>query len=395
MRGLFCTDLHIYRDINGNYCSTTLTNDLFSRYYTVVDQLTVATRIEQINISYFEAHCEKIDLKGLNIIEVPNLMSPKNFFSLRLNAMEILNEAVKKSDLVFIRGGETGNIVGNICIKNKKPYIFEISGCAWDSFWNHGLDGKLIAPYMEIMVKKLARNASYVIYVTDKWLQKRYPCKCEFVNASNVYLSEMDDEVWVKRSKKIIAKREDDLIIIGTTAAVNVKYKGQEYVIKAIAKLKKNGYKIKYELVGSGNQEYLLSIAKRYKVEEIIDFKGTLTNQEVLKWLDNIDIYAQPSKQEGLPRALVEAMSRGCLAIGSKTAGIPELIDKCYIFNKGKVVQIYKIIKSLVDEKDKNKKLEIAHSNFLKAKKYEINVLNKKREYIYNKYYKLVNKKDF
>lgn len=32
------------------------------------------------------------------------------------------------------------------------------------------------------------------------------------------------------------------------------------------------------------------------------------------------------SHQEGLPRAVVEAMSRGCVAIGTKVGGMPEII---------------------------------------------------------------------
>ena len=56
-------------------------------------------------------------------------------------------------------------------------------------------------------------------------------------------------------------------------------------------------------------------------------FNGVLpSGQPVLNWLDDIDIYVQPSFQEGLPRALVEAMSGGRPAFASTTGGIPELL---------------------------------------------------------------------
>ena len=42
---------------------------------------------------------------------------------------------------------------------------------------------------------------------------------------------------------------------------------------------------------------------------------------------DNIDVFIMPSLQEGLPRSMVEAMSRGCNVIGSRVGGIPELLD--------------------------------------------------------------------
>ena len=48
----------------------------------------------------------------------------------------------------------------------------------------------------------------------------------------------------------------------------------------------------------------------------------------MFSWLDRMDLYLQPSRQEGLPRALIEAMSRGLPAIGSTIAGIHELLEK-------------------------------------------------------------------
>ena len=57
----------------------------------------------------------------------------------------------------------------------------------------------------------------------------------------------------------------------------------------------------------------------------------------MLQWLDHIDVYLQPSFKEGLPRALVEAMSRGCPAIGSRCAGIPELLPQDCLIEPGEV----------------------------------------------------------
>ena len=158
--------------------------------------------------------------------------------------------------------------------------------------------------------------------------------------------------------------------------------KGQEYIIKAISKLNKQGHNFEYELVGAGDNSYLKNLAIRYGIEDKVRFKGLLLHDEVITWLDSIDIYAQPSKQEGLPRALIEALSRGCPCIGSTTAGIPELLQKENIFRSGNINEICLTLERII----RSDMLNLSKRNFEKAKEYEVEKLNSKRNKIYKKY---------
>ena len=255
-----------------------------------------------------------------------------------------------------------------------------------ESFWHYSLLGKLIAPRMEYLEIQCVKNAPYVVYVTEKYLQKRYPTNGKNIHASNVYLEKTDQDVLEKRLQKIQAYNDKKGFTLGTTAAVDVKCKGQQYVIRAISNLRKKGYFIRYELVGGGQCNYLQSIAKKYGVEDSVYFLGQKTHDDVLRWLDSIDIYVQPSKQEGLPRALIEAMSRGCPAIGSITAGIPELLQDNMLFAKGKIKQIEDIMMHIF-RKDKGFSLDnLASENFEKAKEYEYEKISKRREKIFVEY---------
>ena len=47
----------------------------------------------------------------------------------------------------------------------------------------------------------------------------------------------------------------------------------------------------------------------------------------MFNWLDSVDIYIQPSLTEGMPRATLEAMSRGCPIISTSVGGLKTLID--------------------------------------------------------------------
>mgnify|MGYP001477453972 FL=1 len=175
-------------------------------------------------------------------------------------------------------------------------------------------------------------------------------------------------------------------IIIGTTAAVNVRYKGQQYVIQALGKLKKKGItNYEYQLVGAGDQSYLKSIAQKYDVVDQVKFLGPKRHDEVFKWLDSIDIYVQPSRQEGLPRALIEAMSRGLPAFGAKTAGIPELLQEEFLFSNTRK-NIDEICNILINF-DKEKMIKQANFNFKVAKRYDRLTIEKRRQEFF-KYFK-------
>lgn len=90
-----------------------------------------------------------------------------------------------------------------------------------------------------------------------------------------------------------------------------------------------------------------------------------------------MDICIHPSKQEGLPRALIEAMSRALPAIGTKVAGIPELLSQQSLVRKGSVTDIVNAILRL---SNKEVMLEEAQRNFHVASDYSIDVINERRQ---------------
>lgn len=380
VRGIFCHDLPIYKDINGVYCSTTMTDDLFSRYFDVVDELVVATRIYPINKTYIEAHQEKISLPNISFIDIPNLNTFRALFGQMWEYKRKILEAARECDLFFLRGGINALLGEDAALKLGKPFLAECSGCAWESYWNHSFKGKLIAPYMEYRARKGTRRANYVIYVTEKWLQKRYPTNGEWTYASNVILKHVDDSCLEKRLEKI-RSMEKKHIVIGTTAGLN-RMKGQQYVIEAM-NLLKDDVDIRYEMVGSGDKSYLISLAEKYGLRDKVIFKGQMNHEEVLAWLDNIDIYVQPSLQEGLPRSVIEALSRACPVIGSHTAGIPELIQPIFVFEQKSPRSIAEKIRVMLRS---NKMEDSARVNIEKAKEYELDKLNERRRQLYKKY---------
>lgn len=391
MKALFVYDGPIQYDEDGNYYSQVINNTVFKRYLNHAEFLKVAIRTELCGENFNKKKTQKINTEKVDIISVPSLSNAKGFIFNRKTVRNILESELNTVDFAIIRlpsfiGAEAVKIVR----RNKIPYLVEVVGCPWDSLWNYGIKGKMMAPYLTLSMKAQVKNAPFAIYVTNEFLQKRYPTNGISTNCSNVEISDVPKEVLDKRLQHI--ENNDDRFIIGTTAAVNVPYKGHQYVIEALAKLKKEGiHKFEYQMVGFGDQTRLKAIIKENDVEDRVKFMGSMTHEQVFEWLDTIDIYVQPSRQEGLPRALIEAMSRGLPSIGAHTGGIPELIipERVFSNTNKNIDEICKLLK----EFSKEVMLEDANRNFYEAKKYLIEIITEKRNSMLNKVVESVHNK--
>ena len=226
------------------------------------------------------------------------------------------------------------------------------------------------------------RDVTHTVYVTNEFLQGRYPTNGKSVSISNVVLDDFNTSTLEERLTKIAST--DQPLVLATIAALDVPYKGQDDVIKAIGILKKRDLFFKYKLVGQGDASYLKKLIKKYDVEDLVTIVGPLAHDEIFNFIDSIDVYIQPSKQEGLPRALIESMSRACPALGARTAGIPELIDEDCIFKPGSVAQIVTKLSAIDSQWLKAN----AKANFEMADHYRRDKLELRRSGFYNEFLK-------
>jgi glycosyltransferase involved in cell wall biosynthesis len=361
---------------------------VWDRYLSISRHLSVIFRKDPkiYNTEFAKQKFQLFDNTKMNFIKIPDLtVSFFSFLSIkkRKTTNRIIKNAVLEHDCLIARlPNSAGNIAVTMARKYNKPYLIELVGCPWDAFWNHSWKGKLVAPFMWYSTKKAVKNAPYVLYVTNEFLQRRYPNTGRTINCSDVALPILDESVLDARLHKIKQMTKYKPIVLGTTAAVDVRYKGQEYVIHAIAELNRQGYNYEYRLVGGGDKARLQSIAEKYGVADKVIFEGSIPHERVFDYLDSIDIYVQPSKTEGLPRALIEAMSRGCPCIGSNAGGIPELLDNYHIFSRGNVKELATILAGL----DTEKMVKQAKRNFEFSKGYAKDVIETRRNEFFKQF---------
>lgn len=379
MKLVFIHDGPLFYDKDGNYYEFAY-HELYERYSYLADEITFLIRTKPVEGKTFTPVPPQI-----KVISVPNFKSPKTILTNKPKAEKIVEKCVRENDFFVLR---TQSSIAQLAVKYirkyNKPYIVESVGCSWDSYWNHGLLGKAVAPYMYYKTRSIIGSAKYVYYVTGQFLQKRYPTKGKTVSCSNVVIDEPVNSTLTKRLEKLKSFDPKKKLILGTAAALDTRYKGQEYVIRAIKPLTDMGYDVEYRMAGGYNgakhNYFLRDLAKELGVEDKVKFVGNLSADKMPEYYDSLDIYVQPSKQEGLPRAVIEAMSRGCPVIGTNIAGIPELIPKVCLFRKGSDTEVIKAVQRVLGT-DLEK---LAKRNFAKSKEFSREKLIKKREAFYD-----------
>ena len=95
------------------------------------------------------------------------------------------------------------------------------------------------------------------------------------------------------------------------------------------------------EIIGPAEQSYLKELRKlveEKKMKNVKKIDKRYTRKEQIEWLDSSGIFILPSKSEGMPQTLVEAMARGKIVIGSDNEGNKELIKDSkngFVFKNG------------------------------------------------------------
>lgn len=120
----------------------------------------------------------------------------------------------------------------------------------------------------------------------------------------------------------------DGGFVVGVVALFRPR-KGLEVLIKAIARLKREGVPVRLLAVGGfETAEYndeILRLAIREDVSDLIDWVGFTT--DVNGFFRKMNLFVLPSLYgEGLPMVIIEAMANGVPVVASSVEGIPDVL---------------------------------------------------------------------
>jgi len=214
----------------------------------------------------------------------------------------------------------------------------EVVGDPWDalgpSTWPSPLRPifRLIATQNQ---KQICAGAAAIHYLTQQALQRRYP------PAPNAYVAAYSDallgaafappDILAARTARIAARATDagrTAFRVGFIGSLAQMYKGPDVLLRAGQGCLRSGMNLELRFAGSGVQlEAMQALAHEVGMGDRAVFLGHLPFGDAVRdFVDSLDLFVMPSRAEGLPGAMLEAMARGCPCLGSRVGGIPELL---------------------------------------------------------------------
>lgn len=104
-----------------------------------------------------------------------------------------------------------------------------------------------------------------------------------------------------------------------------IKRKGLNYLLRAFARIKKNGFSL--WVVGDGPEKKKLNkLCQKLKISQSVKFLGIVARQDLVKIYQQAAIFVLPSLNEGMSNAFLEAISSGLAVIVTNVGDSKKII---------------------------------------------------------------------
>jgi len=301
----------------------------WARYLEGFDSVRVVARVADVAAA--DPKWLRADGPGVAFAAIPYYVGPWQYLKKKGAVRRAVREAFRPGDAVILR---VGSVLADGLIpvlrRMHYPYAVEVVSDPWDVFSPGAVRHPLRPLFRRWFAHRLrsqCAGAGAAAYVTEAALQQRYP------PAPGAPMSGFSD-VELPASAFVPAPRPPNnhprsatLITVGTLEQL---YKAQDVLVDAVGDGVRQGLDLRIVFVGDGQfRPKLQEQSEKQGLQGRVRFLGWLpAGDEVRRKLDQADVFVLPSRQEGLPRAMVEAMARGLPCIGSTVGGIPELIPQ-------------------------------------------------------------------
>lgn len=361
------------------WTQTSFAYSFWTRYLEVFDSVRACARVK--DVPAVSPGWVRADGPGVTFAPIPHYIGPLQY-ALRARAVQrALQAAASDPGAIILR--VPSNLGSRLAaLLRGRPYAVEVVGDPHDVF-APGAVRHPLRPYFRWAFARrlgaLCAGAAAAAYVTREALQRRYP---PAGSAFTTHYSsvELPDAAFAPAARPPRTAAPFTVVTVGTLAQL---YKAPDVLIEAAARCVDAGLDLRLALVGDGKyRPRLEALAAARGMAHRVEFVGQLPAGDAVRaWLDQADLFALPSRVEGLPRALIEAMARGLPCIGSTVGGIPELLPPEDMVPPGDAAALARLMCAVL--RDPARRARMAARSLETARDYRDDILRERRVAFY------------
>jgi len=360
----------------------TVDTEFWKRYLSTFDRVIVVARINHLKDG--TEHASKpITHDSIEFVSIPDFSGPISFMLRTPQILRTITNVYSADRAYILRIPDPLAYLTSILLDIKNhPYGVEVCADAENTFSNEAYE-HLLRPVIQVSMTKLQRRvcaqASAISYVTEWSLQEKYPPNPDGFEThySSIHLT---DEFLIDEPRTFDEPLNSPQIV--SVGGLEQLYKAPDVMLDSVAHLNEMG--ITPELLWLGGGQYrdeMIVRSHQLDIEDQVSFPGRVNSERVKEELSRSDLFVLPSRMEGLPRAMIEAMARGLPCVGTTVDGIPELLDDHCTVPPNKSKDLAEVIANLVV--DPHEMSRQATQNLMKARDYHHSILSERRTDLY------------
>lgn len=386
---IVAADNHYYRDANGDvYVDAVFNYDFYKRYLSVFDTVYAIGRVTSVKEP--PQGKRRADGPGVIFLDLKPGRGLQGFLNSAFENKRLIRDYLKLSDCVIARiPGVVANMVVAECEKEQKDYSVEVVVDPWEYFSPEARGGIVnwaVRRKWTADLKRACHEAIGASYVTEHYLQMRYPCLAHEGVAgtftSHYSSVELPDDSF-SAPRTYLPKDTYEIVHAANTFQGNSK--GHYVLFDAIKEVLRRSRSVKLVCIGDGPSlpDYIEYVS-RIGIADNVEFTGRLADGvEVRKRMASADLFVFPTKAEGLPRVLLEAMAEGMPCLSTPVCGIPEVLPDRWLFDSNDSKGFADGIIELID--DPELMTQEGRANLEVSKRYSSSILNERRTAFYKK----------
>ncbi|HDK27526.1 MAG TPA: glycosyltransferase family 1 protein [Candidatus Atribacteria bacterium] len=316
---------------NDKYFTLSPFNTFFSAFLHYFDYVSMALPFlgDKIQIKNGIAMPEDIE-----IVELPGFKGVIDFIRKSIwilpKLIPVLHKEIKKSDAVMVMHDDFLGLITLLqARKQKKPHLLFLGGNQVEVVRNKytGLKrwGAIYLAHLFEKIDQYWMDHGLTVLVTGREMIERLSAPERYIYP--YFTSLISDEDIIYRKPRDISSNSTNILYAGFLT----ENKGVHILLEAFARFREKYHTpdIKLHLAGDGYfRPKLEEICQQLKITENVIFYGFIGDKEKLKQLfREADMFVLPSKSEGIPKVLLEAMAYGVPILTTNVGGIPDIIE--------------------------------------------------------------------